>query len=267
VGVAHPEGEGDGQLQLHPDARHIEDEMVHWAETHLATSASADAPSTVGFHVLDYDTPRRRLLERRGYERLAGGGMHRRLRLGNRRVPRPQVADGYTIRSTRPGDESDHARMAAVLNAGFGRTVHTAIEYQTFAAESPSFEPELNLVAVAPDGSFAAHVGCTFDALNQRGIFEPVCTHADHRRRGLALALMVEGLNRLRRIGAVDVYVETGDRVAANALYEAAGFTEAYRGHYWRKTSSGGRPSESPDAPALDSADGRASDSPNADAS
>jgi hypothetical protein len=46
---------------------------------------------------------------------------------------------------------------------------------------------------------------------------------------------MTEALCRLEAIGATDVYVGTGDKEAANRLYESVGFTEAYRGHEWCK--------------------------------
>jgi len=82
-------------------------------------------------------------------------------------------------------------------------------------------------------------VGLTWDPANRRGIFEPVCTHPDHRRRGLALALMRGGLLRLRALEAAGAYVESGSGEPANALYDAVGFTEAYLGHYWRKPLPG----------------------------
>ncbi len=126
-------------------------------------------------------------------------------------------------------------RISYVLNAGFGRDIHTATEYTTFMTKSPAFRHDLNLVAENPDGSFAAHVGGTFDGRNGRGIVEPVCTDPPHRRRGLAGALMREVFGRFRDLGATDVYVDTGDDEAANALYESVGFTEAYHGNVWRK--------------------------------
>jgi ribosomal protein S18 acetylase RimI-like enzyme len=129
----------------------------------------------------------------------------------------------------------DCQRIADVLNAAFNRTFHTAEEFYAFASRAPSFRYDLHLVAEAPDGSFAAHVGVTYDEVNRRGIYEPVCTHPDHRRHGLARTLMFEGWHRLKRLGASDVYVATGDDLAANELYESVGFTEAYKGCIWRK--------------------------------
>ena len=62
-----------------------------------------------------------------------------------------------------------------------------------------------------------------------------MCTHPDHRQRGLGRALILEGLGRLRDLGAASCDVETGDMVPANALYRSIGFSEEYRGHQWRK--------------------------------
>ncbi|KAA3658119.1 MAG: N-acetyltransferase, partial [Chloroflexi bacterium] len=73
---------------------------------------------------------------------------------------------------------------------------------------------------------------------NKMGIFEPVCTHPDHRQKGLGKALMQEGLLRLKAMGAVHVTVETGDMIPANKLYNSIGFTEKYKGFYWRKTTT-----------------------------
>lgn len=235
VAAVHPEGSGNAHLQLHPDYRAVvEEEMVAWAETHLAL-AQPGGTRKLELFVFDYDSPRQRLLAERGYERLAGGGVTRRLRLGERPLPTPDIASGYHIRTTRPGAQEDYQGVAAILNAAFQRNIHTAVELRNFMTHSPSFRHDLDLLAAAPDGSFAAYVGVTYDGRNRLGIFEPVCTHPDHRRRGLARALMVEGLWRLRDLGASEVTVGTGDDVAANRLYEAVGFTEAYRGRVWEK--------------------------------
>ena len=79
----------------------------------------------------------------------------------------------------------------------------------------------------------------TYDVVNRCGIIEPVGTHPSHWRRGLALAQLREGLRRLKSLGASDAYVDTGDGVAANELYNAAGFEEAYRGCIWQVAPAG----------------------------
>jgi len=235
VAAAHDDGGGEAALQLHPDFRHLEEEMVAWVETNLAAAGQDGVHRRLQVYAHDYDSPRRRLLARRGYEPVEGTGVMRRLRLGQRPLPEPGEVSGYLLRPTRLGDGGEYGRLADLLNAGFGRTFHTAAEYRNFVEGSPSFRHDLNLIAEAPGGSFAAHVGLTYDEVNRRAIVEPVVTRPDHRRRGLARALMLEGCRRVRALGATDVYVGTGDAVAANELYEAVGFTEAYVGRTWRK--------------------------------
>lgn len=234
VGVAHPESEGAAFFEIHPDFRALEAEMLSWSEAHLAVSTDDGGRRRLDMFVFDYDTLRRRLLEQRGYSKTPYSGVTRRLRFGNLPLPEVVMAEGYTLRST-CRDDADDQRVADVLNAGFNRTMHTAREFYHFTTHSPSYRHELNLVAEAEDGSFAALVGITYDEANQRGVFEPVCTHPHHRRKGLARALMFEGLHRLKALGALDVYVDTGDAIPANELYDAVGFTEAYKGYIWRR--------------------------------
>jgi predicted N-acetyltransferase YhbS len=157
------------------------------------------------------------------------------MRFGNKPISRPTLAKGYALREVRPDDESDCQSLADLLNAAFKRTCHTAGEYAAFAVNSPSYRSDLELVAEAPDGSIAALVGMIYDEINRYGLFEPVATHPNHLRKGLASALMFEGLHRVKALGATHAYVETGDQVATNKLYEYVGFPETYRGYVWRK--------------------------------
>jgi len=236
VGAAHPEGRGDAHLQVHPDFRHLESDMLAWAENRLSLPGEDGNSRTITTFAFDYDSRRRRTLLDRGWKRLESGGMTRHLRLGNQHLePTPHI-DGYLLRSTLSSDRNIALRMTDVINAGFSTDIHTATALDSFMTNSPTFDHDLNLVAEIPEGSFAAHVGGTYDERNHRGIVEPVCTDPRHRRRGLAQALVLEVLTRFKRRGATDVFVDTGDDDSANAFYESAGFTEAYHGNVWRKT-------------------------------
>ncbi len=239
VGAIHPEGGGDGFLELDPAFVDLQSEMLAWAEEHLSRP-DPSGRRTLDVAAWDYDEARRTVLEQRGFEPLGQPIWLHALRLEGSRQGQP-MPTGYRLRTTEPVD-ADFARMASLLNAAFGRTIHTPAEYRNFATGSPSFRADLNLVATAPDGSFASHVGVTYDEVNRHGIFEPVCTHPDHRRRGLALALMSEGLRRLQGLGAETAQVETGDMDPANALYRAVGFTAHHRGDTWRWQVDGYRP-------------------------
>jgi GNAT superfamily N-acetyltransferase len=241
VGFLLAESPCDAHLQVHGDYRHLEDEMIAWAEANLAGPATGAGVRELEIYVYEWDAHRQRLLQARGFVKTEVWGMLRHLRLGRQPLPAPEVAPGYTLRATRApatssgGDGDDCQRIADLLNAAFGRTFHNAAEYRNFTLYAPCFRRELDLVVEAPDGTLAAYVGIPYDPVNRCGIFEPVCTHPDHRRLGLAAALMAEGLRRLRAVGAVAATVDTGDRLPANRFYDSLGFTEAYRGWTWRK--------------------------------
>jgi mycothiol synthase len=226
---------GTAYLQVHPDYRYLEEQLVAWAEAHISVRNEDTGRSYLEIPVYEYDALRQQTLARRGYEKSPYWGMIRHMRLGQQPRPTVHVAEGYTLRTTCPEQLADCQQLADLLNAAFGRTFHNPWEYQNFTRRAPSFRPELDLVAVAPDGTFAAYVGIPYDEANRLGIFEPVCTHPDHLRRGLARALMTEGLLRLWKIGAQEAIVGTGDMEAANGLYTSMGFTEAYRFWIWRK--------------------------------
>ncbi|MFN8529969.1 MAG: GNAT family N-acetyltransferase [Anaerolineae bacterium] len=234
VGVVHPEGKGDVFLELHPDYRSLQEEMFAWAEEHLSIEMQ-DMGTQIETFVWDYDAPRRRVLRHRGWEPAGWSGVVRRLRFGGQALPPVTVDKGYRLRTVHTADRDDCQRIAHLLNAAFGRSFHSAEEVYTFVTQSPSYRTDLDLVAEAPDGSLAALVGVTYDEINQRAIFEPVCTHPLHRRHGLARSLMFEGMHRARALGALEITVATGDDLAANELYDSIGFTEAYTGRGWKK--------------------------------
>jgi GNAT superfamily N-acetyltransferase len=66
----------------------------------------------------------------------------------------------------------------------------------------PLYRRDLDLVAVAPDGSLAGFATTWFDDTTRTGFFEPVGVHPGHRRRGLGQALLAEGMRLLAWLGA-----------------------------------------------------------------
>jgi len=185
VAFVLPESHTDAHLLVHPAYRHLEAEMIAWAEVHLAAEAADGKGRQLETYVYEYDSLRQRLLAERGFVKIVEWGMIRTMRLGKQPLVQPRLADGYTLRTTRPDDPADCQRIADLLNVAFGRTFHNALEYHNFAARAPSFCQELDLVAEASDGTLGAYVGIPYDKANHLGIFEPVCAHPDHRRLGL----------------------------------------------------------------------------------
>jgi ribosomal protein S18 acetylase RimI-like enzyme len=100
----------------------------------------------------------------------------------------------------------------------------------------PGYRPDLDLVAVAPDGQLAAYCLCWLDPVTNVGLFEPVGTHPAYRGQGLGKAVVTEGLRRLQAHGATAAWV-TGveSNVAAVNLYSRVGFSTATYEHFYKK--------------------------------
>jgi len=229
--VAAAMNEGGRQIHphVHPAFGHLLGEVIAWSEE----AARPAGDDRVLLHVWSHDDATRRVAVERGYQQSTGWEMFRSLRLGAAALPAAVVPDGYTVRTA--GREADDQAIADLLNAAFRRTVHVAAHLANFHRWAPSFRRELDLVADFGDGTLGAYAALCWDSCNRRAIFEPVCTHPAHRRRGLAKALMLEGMWRARDLGAKVVDVGTGDMDPANALYASLPFTETYRGRYWEK--------------------------------
>jgi mycothiol synthase len=89
----------------------------------------------------------------------------------------------------------------------------------------PGYDRQLDLVAVAPDGVLAAFAICWLDPLNHIADFGNVGARLAYRRRGLARAVLLEGLRRLQACGMDRACVSTGvDNTPALRLYESVGF-------------------------------------------
>ncbi len=234
VAAVHREGSRDAHLQLHPNHLNLEEEIVAWAEKTLP-GRSAEGELELLIFVYDEDQHRSKLLESRGYEKLTVGGYHRRANLSELEIPDTVLPEGYVLQDTSDYRWQDGQKLADLLNTAFNRDIHTAEEYEVFRAKAPSFRAHLDLLALSPGATWAGYVGLPYDSKNKRGVFEPVCTHPDHGGKGIAKALMLEGLRRLKALGGEQVSVGTGDQVAANRLYRSLGFTEERRGFYWRK--------------------------------
>ncbi len=173
------------------------------------------------------------LLQREGFAPDPGGEIvHRALRLGGR-LADPDPVDSYVLFGV--SLEGDLGRRVEVHRAAFDPTRMTTDRYGSVMA-MPLYRPELDVVAVAPDGSFAAFCLAWYDPQIRVGIFEPVGTHPDHRRRGLAAAVCREALRRLAAVGAewALVMAEAAE-TAPNHLYESLGFEEVMRSSLWRR--------------------------------
>lgn len=129
------------------------------------------------------------------------------------------------------GEEDIRLRSAASFGA-FKSNIsweNYVNRYRKFM-RSPVYNPEHDLVVVAPDGRVASFCIIWMDDENKVGLFEPVGTHPDFQRLGLGKTIMLAGLQRMQACGMQTAIVCTEhDNLAAQSLYHSAGFQENNR--------------------------------------
>jgi ribosomal protein S18 acetylase RimI-like enzyme len=89
--------------------------------------------------------------------------------------------------------------------------------------QCPLYDPGLDVAVETVDGEIAGYSLFWFDPTTKVGLVEPVRVEDDHQRRGLARAMLTEGIDRLVKRGAERVKVSYESDAAA-ALYEGVGF-------------------------------------------
>jgi mycothiol synthase len=224
--VLNPEGHGQAFPQIDPDFLKPEllDEMIPVVEDCLSITRE-EGQRQVWFWTVSNNQPMIEALTLRGYRRVDRPGeqetMHRRSL--DEPLPDPIQVAGYTIRAL--GDGLERLERCYASGLGFhDDNIHTARDNRDNPAwyhhiqSAPLYRRDLDLVAVAGDGSIASFCTIWFDDVTRTAYFEPVATVPAHRKRGLGKALLVEGLHRLKRMGCKVAFVG-GYSQAANALY------------------------------------------------
>jgi ribosomal protein S18 acetylase RimI-like enzyme len=89
--------------------------------------------------------------------------------------------------------------------------------------ECSLYDPELDLAVVTDEGEHAGYALFWLDPVTEVGLVEPMRVEDAYQRRGLARALLTEGLERLAARGARRLKVGYATE-PARALYEGAGF-------------------------------------------
>jgi len=222
VAVLNSEGLRQAFLQIHPSFKSeaLEGQMIRLAEENLRGS-SRRGGSVLWVWSDAGDTSRQDLLKRLGYTHISEADEHVWLRSMEEPIVDRPVQEGYKVRSL-GGDIEIPSRSWASWRAFHPNEPVEKYQddwtwYQNIQ-KAPLYRPELDLVAIAPNGEVAAFTTIWYDQATRSAYFEPVGTRPEHLRQGLARALMTEGLRRLKRYGAIQAMV-VGGSIPANALY------------------------------------------------
>jgi mycothiol synthase len=215
---------------LHPAAgADLHREVLAWADGRARDLLDTDHAHPAWFvHLFAHHTSWRHDLEQAGFADQGNVGEDSWSRVLMRRlaadpVPERPVPQGYTIHPLGGAVEA----YVALHRAAFG-TSNMTTEWRARTLRRPEYVPDLDLVAVAPDGSLVAFCVAWLDTMSDRevsGQIEPLGVHDAHRHIGLGRAILDEAQRRLRLHGARIIYVETDNyRDGALATYKSAGF-------------------------------------------
>jgi ribosomal protein S18 acetylase RimI-like enzyme len=144
-------------------------------------------------------------------------------------IPAPVLPAGFSIRPA--SGEPEVPELVELHREAFG-TDHMSATERLAMMSGPDYDPELDLVVTTSDGRLAAYCFCAVRASENslsgrlEGWTDPIATHPDFRRKGLARALLLAGLSRLKQRGIEYAHLGTSsENTAMQAVAAAAGFT------------------------------------------
>lgn len=221
-------------MQVHPDITgELEGEMLIWAEKRWE-ECTHDEKNALITGAREDDRERIAFLEEHGFVRREHHFSHFSMSLEGIDIDIPPfVPEGFCVREVKEEDidERVNAHREAFYPSRF--TAETYLQLR----RAPGYSADLDVVALAPDGTVAAFCICWLDLVNKVGELEPVGTRPRFQKKGVGKAVVLEGLRRLKWYGARTALVlaEGGNR-ASNRLYESVGFNVLYRDRDYVKT-------------------------------
>ncbi|HNS50931.1 MAG TPA: GNAT family N-acetyltransferase [Anaerolineae bacterium] len=224
--------------QLLPGYEYLADEMLGWVERNWGGSEAQ-----VVTMAYDHDVERQSLLRLRGYEDRGTVEIARVYDLAHA-SPEHELPSGF--RFTTLAEDGRCAERISLENALWG----TSLDEAWFRGKSsaPHYSFDWDLLILSPEGRQAACCLVWLDHVTKIGEVDPIGTHPDYRRMGLARALVGESLRRMSAAGVRVCFIACdADDPVANHLYGSLGPAETYRGNCWVRRLAAG----ASDAPSV----------------
>jgi len=230
--------EGYLHFSVHPQARNqgLELDIMAWGEQRLRQVAKGlSLPIELQMGCRDTLRDRMALYEQFGCMPIRYFFRMRRSLIEP--IPDPLLPEGFHLRQVNPETEAE--AWVEMFNQSFidhwNHHPMTLEEYRYYTSVS-DYDPAMDLVAVAPDGTLAAFCYARICAQDnarsgrQEGWINVLGTRRGFRRRGLGRAMLLAGLHRLAEAGMETALlgVDAENPSGALGLYQSVGF-EAFR--------------------------------------
>lgn len=212
-------------FQVHPEHAELVDDAIAWFEGVVPDVDRRVLPRAADHHALQrwaaagYVPDPASLGEAGAWTRLNARALDD--------IAAPVLPEGFRFRGA--AEVGVAAAAQAHIDAWYPSTY--CVQAAHDVSRTASYRPDLHPVVEAPDGTMAATAIMWLDEANRTAEFEPVGTHRDYRRRGLAKAMLLHGMHLAREAGATHMTVACLGRPgnAALGLYESVGFREVTR--------------------------------------
>ena len=228
-------------FEIFPDPKipELENQVLKWVEACIqSTETVAADPFLLDSNTNSENSDRIALLERLGFRRQAGGALHLECSLTGP-LMKPEIPAGFTIRPLHGEEEAED--WVRLHRAALG-TQNMTREYKLGMMRTPTYDPQMDLVMVAADGTLTAYCVCFINfeenALSgqSNGYTDPIATHPDFQRRGLSKALLLTGLSLLKARGMLTARLGTScENIAMIHSAESAGFHIIQKVFYYQK--------------------------------
>lgn len=224
---------------IHPDCRNgeLENQILSWAEDYI--QAIGQAWQLPVFKVRagcrDDQSHHRALLTRSGFS--VDRYFYRMERSLADPIPQPQFPTGFTVRAVQ--GMQDVPAWVEMFNQSFidhwGFHPETLEDRQHWMGR-PSYDAEMDLVAIAPDGNFAAfcysaiHAEENAHTGRHEGWIDLLGTRRGFRKLGLGRAMLLTGLQSLKakNMETALLGVDSANPSGALGLYESVGFRKRH---------------------------------------
>jgi mycothiol synthase len=196
-------------------------EMVAWGMDCIRKTLAAGETSTLDASCREDFTERVDFLSQHGFRQTEVVTVHMKRNLSEP-IPKFELPQGFQIRSVKGIEEAES--IASTHRAAFG-TEYMTTENRLIIMNTSEYDPLLDLVVVAPDGTIAAYCTCSVNQQNKEGWTDPIATHPNYQRKGLAKALLLKGMQMLKECGMESAKLGTsGDNIAMQKTAESVGF-------------------------------------------
>jgi mycothiol synthase len=224
---------------VHPSAREIgiEPAMMVWAAERMQEIATERGDEMTLFVTVRADQrDRSTLLIQHGFAP-AGWSLVHLVRPLSDVIPEPRLPPGFALRPL--AGEGEVEAYVRLHRAAFGTNTMT-IAWRRRILATAEYVPELDVVAVAPNGSLAAFCICWLSGETGQGQIEPFGVLPEYHGLGLGRATLLEGLWRLQAHSAGEALVYTyGDDTPAIRLYTGTGFRPDFHTMTFARTFRG----------------------------